>query len=306
MSHGWAAATVANENCALSSAPRLAIWRPAPDLAPFVSGYHLYAVDDNGGEPNRGAFEPAWASLRFAVVTEWWRVRFTGKDWQEPPRSALFGPSSKLAWSESGSGILVGVGLRPRGWARLFAQRAKDWSNRIDEIPRLGQTDPSTLIARFRALSNDDDVPAILDEVLRAAMRRASADEPKVAALEAALVDPSIRSVAELTDILQMPLRNLQRSSDRAFGFSPRLLLRRARFLRSLHAIRASGRRMGSLAIDPAYTDYSHFIRDAHDFLGMSPQAFLDRDMPLLKASLHLRERVIGTPAQALDPAVGF
>ena len=145
-----------------------------------------------------------------------------------------------------------------------------------------------------------------LDEVLRAALRRPTSDEPKVAALEAALVDPSIRSVAELTDALDMPLRNLQRLADRAFGFSPRLLLRRARFLRSLHAIRASGRRTGSLAIDPAYTDYSHFIRDAHDFLGMSPQAFLDRDMPLLKASLNLRERIIGTPAQALDPAVGY
>ena len=56
--------------------------------------------------------------------------------------------------------------------------------------------------------------------------------------------------------------------------------------------------------IDQTYTDYSHFVRDSRDFLGMSPQAFLERDMPLLKRSLDLRTQVLGTPAQALDPAV--
>ncbi len=42
---------------------------------------------------------------------------------------------------------------------------------------------------------------------------------------------------------------------------------------------------------------------DAQDFLGMSPRAFLEINMPLLKRSLALRKAVLGTPAQALDPA---
>ena len=39
-------------------------------------------------------------------------------------------------------------------------------------------------------------------------------------------------------------------------------------------------------------------------FLGMSPQAFLKLDTPLLKQSLALRRAVLGAPAQALasDP----
>ena len=66
MSHGWAAATVANENCALSSAPRLAIWRPAPDLAPFVSGYHLV-------EPKPERYDlHAWAEVYLQGAG--WRV----------------------------------------------------------------------------------------------------------------------------------------------------------------------------------------------------------------------------------------
>jgi len=100
-------------------------------------------------------------------------------------------------------------------------------------------------------------------------------------------------------------LRNLQRLTNRAFGFPPKILLRRARFLRSLHAMRASRRGEASSVIDPAYTDYSHFVRDSQDFLGMSPQAFLNFDMPLMKNSLALRKEVLGTPAQVLDPVPG-
>ena len=52
--------------------------------------------------------------------------------------------------------------------------------------------------------------------------------------------------------------------------------VRRARFLRSLHAIRRAEPSERTAAIDPGYTDYSHFVRDSHAFLGMSPQAFND------------------------------
>src|SRR5204863_70742 len=55
-----------------------------------------------------------------------------------------------------------------------------------------------------------------------------------------------------------------------------------------------------ALAIDPGYTDYSHFVRDAHEFLGMSPQAFLKLDNPLFVQSAKLRSAVLGAPAQAL------
>jgi methylphosphotriester-DNA--protein-cysteine methyltransferase len=146
-------------------------------------------------------------------------------------------------------------------------------------------------------------VPAIFDEIFRAALLPPAPEGAAVAAIEAALVDPAIESVAQLVARTGMPVRRIERLSHRAFGFPPKLLLRRARFLRSLHAMRAARRGEAALAIDPGYTDYSHFIRDSHDFLGMSPQAFLDIDMPLLKSSLELRREVLGTPAQALDQA---
>lgn len=280
----------------------MTVWQPAADLAPYISGYSLYVVGETSGEPHRGAFEPAWASLRIAIAGgESWGLRRVGGEWFSPPATALFGPSSKLIWSRSGPGILLGAGIRPRGWRQLFADPARQWADRVDEAPQIGKVAPAEVLQRFSALSGDDAAAQVLDDLFRAAIGRPVKDEDPIAAVEAALVDPAIASVDALASATGLSVRQLERVANRAFGFPPKLLLRRARFLRSLHAIRAVRRGEAATAIDPGYTDYSHFIRDSHDFLGMSPQAFLEVDMPLLKRSLELRREVLGAPAQALD-----
>lgn len=280
----------------------MVMWTAPRDLAPYVSGYHLYAVGETHGEPHRGAFEPAWASLRIAVTEgSEWRVRQIRGEWLSPPPVALFGPSSTLTWSESEAGILVGAGIRPRGWRRLFGSPASEWADRIDECPTLGDVPPEEIRDRFRQCHDDDAVPRLFNALFRGALGSPSAIDLAIARIEAALVDPAIETVEALTKATGLHVRRLERLSHSAFGFPPKLLLRRARFLRSLHAIRAFGRGGGSTAIDPGYTDHSHFIRDSHHFLGLSPQAFLEIEMPLLRDSLALRKTVLGTAAQALD-----
>ncbi|MDP3675990.1 MAG: helix-turn-helix domain-containing protein [Novosphingobium sp.] len=286
--------------------PRMIMWPAPDDLAPYISGYHLYVVGENDREPHRGAFEPAWASLRIVLTEDSeWRVRSGNGKWLSPPPVSLFGPSSLVTWSESQAGILIGAGIRPRGWLRLFAAPACDWADRIDEAPALGIMTPAAIRDEFRKTPHDDAVPCLFNALFRRVLRPPSAADKAIARIEAALVDPAIETVDALTQSTVLHVRRLERLALRAFGFPPKLLLRRARFLRSLHALRATGRGGGSTAIDLAYTDYSHFIRDSHDFLGMSPQAFLETDMPLLRRSLELRKAVLGTPAQALDCAPG-
>lgn len=283
----------------------MVMWPAPDDLAPYISGYSLYAVGETGGIPHRGAFEPAWAALRIAVTDgAQWQVRPARGEWQAPPPVALFGPSSALTWSRSEAGILIGAGIRPRGWLRLFTGPANDWADRIGELPGVSGLAHGSIRDRFRVLNSDDAVPREFSALLRSMLRPPSSHDEAVVRIEAALVDPAIQSVGELADAAGLHVRRLERLALKAFGFPPKLLLRRARFLRSLHAMRAAGRGEGATAIDPGYTDYSHFTRDAHDFLGLSAQAFLEIDMPLLKRSLALRKAVLGAPAQALDQPV--
>jgi AraC-like DNA-binding protein len=275
-------------------------WRPASALAPFVSGYHLYAIAPAAGERQRDVFQPAWPALRFTFGEGNWCVRQPGEPWRAVGSRSVFGPSSRITWSESGPGLVVGIGLRPRGWSRLARVMASELADRVGDPAGVFTFDPRDLQREVASLSDDAQVPALFDAFLGAHAGPADEGDAVVGAAEAALLDPELATVGELASRIGVSARSLERLSRRAFGFSPKLLMRRARFLRSLHAVAQAPTAGRATAIDAGYTDYSHFVRDAQHFLGMSPQAYLKLDTPLLRQSLILRRQVLGAPAQAL------
>jgi AraC-like DNA-binding protein len=278
-------------------------WRPAPALAPLVSGYHLYALAPPPGERQRDVFQPAWPSLRFTFGASDWRVRQPGERWHPVGPCSVFGPSSQVTWSESGPGLTVGIGLRPRGWSRFARAMASDWADRVGDPSGAFAIDVRTLQEQVARLDCDAAIPALFDAFLLAHQAPGDEQDAKVGLVEAALLDPEMATVAALAAHIGVSARSLERLCLRAFGFNPKLLMRRARFLRSLHAVAQAPVAGRATAIDPGYTDYSHFVRDAQHFLGMSPQAFLKLDTPLLRQSLILRREVLGASAQALAQA---
>lgn len=291
-------------NGSLTSETQMRYWQPAPALRTLVSGYHLYRIGNSDGERQSDVFQPAGPILRFTWgAPGGWRVRPPRGAWQDVPPVALFGPTSGATWSQSGPGTTIGFGILPRGWARLARGAASDWTNRVAEPGDLLRLNLRGLAASLDGVQSDDAVPAILDAALAEAMPWPSQNEKVIADFEEALLEQGITNVEQLADRIGRPRRNTERLAKRVFGLSPKKLIRRARFLRSLHALGDSakdGASASARAIDYGYTDYSHFIRDAHAFLGMSPQAFLKMDNPLLRQSLALRKKVLGAPAQAL------
>ena len=287
--------------CALSPVPRMRYWKPTPALAGLVSGYHFYAVQAPPGKPHLDVFQPSWANLRILLTPETeWRVRVGEGPWKPVDNCALFGPSSHVTWSTSGSGIVIGAGLTPLGWSRLSNAKAAHWANRIDECEAVLEGSIKALRPLLCAAPSDDSLPLLLDAFLIGAMARPTRFDCAIVRLDAALLDPASVTVLALADRVGMTVRSLERLAARAFGFTPGLLLRRVRFLRSLHAIRRAAPHDRTTALDLGYTDYSHFVRDAHDFLGMAPGAFLKLDMPLFKQSALLRDQMLGAPAQIL------
>lgn len=297
-------ATTADSATALpvsNAAPRMAYWQPAPELAGLVSGYHLYAVSPGEGEVHRDTFQPSWFNLRILrdPATQW-SVRWGNEAPQRVPDVALFGPSGTAFWSQSDTGTVIGAGITPLGWSRLGRVPAATLANRVvpaDSV--LGKTVRD--LAGWVRGSSEDAIPTLLDRWLGAMMRPPSRDDAAIARLSAALLDPAICTVAELGRRTDLAPRTLERLSSKAFGFPPKLLLRRARFLRSLHALIAGGPGRRAIAIDAGYTDYSHFIREAHEFLGTSPTRFLETCGPMFRQSLVLRKAVLGEAAQALS-----
>lgn len=276
-------------------------WRPCPELVGLVSGYHRYAVTPPPGEEHRDVFQPAWFNLRILLdPATRWHVRCGTAATVRVPDIALFGPSSAACWSDSETGTVVGAGITPRGWVRLSARPAADLANRVVPAHEIFGPDVARLADDLRRTPDVQAIPHILERWLFDRLAVPVRDEDAIACLTMALLDPAVRTVASLSSSIGIGPRSLERLTLRAFGFPPKLLLRRARFLRSLHALIRGGPGRGALAIDAGYTDYSHFIREAHEFLGMKPTQFLEVCGPLFTQSLALRQAVLGAPAQAL------
>ncbi|NNM76612.1 AraC family transcriptional regulator [Sphingomonas sp. ID1715] len=273
-------------------------WMPDPRLRDYVSGYHLYATAPPTGDRHHDVFFPAWANIRLLVQPCDWTVRI-GSQQFTVPEAALFGPTSHAGYSASGRGMVAGAGLTPLGWYRLMRAPAYAFADRVSELAELLGSAAADLQAKL-ATAGGEGVNEIFDAFFLARLGRARPGEARVVRVHHDLMKPLPGGVAAVAERLGISHRTLHRLALEAFGFGPKLLVRRARFLRSLMAVaQANGERWAD-RIEGSYYDHSHFNRDAQEFLGMAPGDFLRLPKPINEASARLRTKILGAPAQAL------
>ncbi|MFU7527288.1 helix-turn-helix domain-containing protein [Qipengyuania sp. ASV99] len=274
----------------------------------FTSFYH---VDLDAG--TRGTLQdylqPEWGNLRFFAGScpsaEIGVSRVSGA------RFTATGPSALPCRFELGNARMWGIGLLPLGWARLIAADASALANTICD----GAAHPA--FAKFNGLSPvlcDPEVP--IEEQLAAIaatmehLMQPNRDEPKIQRIHTALVSGQHIAVAELADACNMSIRTLERMCHRYFGFTPKLLMRRQRFMRSLTSYMLhSGQKGGARwteAMDGDYHDQAQFTREFTQFMTMTPSKYAGLDHPILASFMEARARVWGSAAQTLDrPARG-
>lgn len=276
---------------------------PAPSLLPYVSGYHAYAAGGTVAQPATDWFFPGWANVRFCVEAGPWLVSFGGSELFRVPKACLFGPSSRAIKSVATGGILFGAGLTPLGYASLFDLPAQTIADRVHPLADEWQ-DADGLHAAISAAGSLEEIKALFDREIARRLNPLRCDvQDRILALHALLVDDHGIRVEDTAARLGLPLRSLNRMTTGTFGFSPKLLLRRSRFLKSLMALLREPDRPFCEVIDAGYFDHSHFIRDSHDFLGMPPQRFLELMTPLMRQSMLNRASVLGGPVQGLHTA---
>lgn len=287
----------------LNDAVALRFFLPSPELAPYVTTYYLTEVSLPEGEVIADWLHPEWANLRFAQ-NDSWQVAIGDEPLVSAPHFIATGPTSRAAQFVSGSMRVWGIGLLPQGWARLIAASADQFADHFVD----GANDPA--FAAFAPLLGElfggEPDPAAeaarIDAFLLKMLSRLPppADEQRLHAAHTALIDCDMRSVGELAERLGMSPRSLERLSLRAFGFSPKLLLRRQRFLRSLAQFMLDPSLKWISTLDWHYVDQAHFVRDFHRFMGMSPSHYAGLDHPVLRAAAAARTAATGVAVQAL------
>jgi len=280
---------------------------PAEPLRRYVTTYYRTDVVCSVGRVwLEDWLHPEWANIRFLGAVEAQSVIGPGP-LAPCPAFTVTGPTSRAVRFRLGSGHSWGVGLLPLGWARLFAAGASDYADRFVDGAADPVFAPLAPLAAALARSRGDHAAELAQ--IEAHMARLfdgpeHPSETAILALHAALVDPDTLTVADIAARVGMTVRSLERLSRRAFGFPPKLLLRRQRFLRSLARFMIDPSRKWLGTLDCSYHDQSHFVRDFRRFMGMSPSEYARAEKPLLAAAARARLAVAGAAVQGLHAPI--
>lgn len=275
--------------------------RAAEPLARYLAGYHSYVIESAPGARFEEIFFPAWVNIRFQSWGERWAMRIAGVRFDPIPTPSLFGPTGYAGFSEFGRGATIGVGITPCGWARLFGGDVSGLTDRIVPLDTLLGDLAHTLQARIAATDIFEEQVAILEAFLLERLELHPPEPAEIYALQQLLTDPRIETVDQAIGAIGIARPRFIRLCRQHFGFAPKRLIRRARFMRTLMALREKPGLHWADLLDPAYHDQSHFIRDCQDFVGMAPGQILARALPVGATSMDERKRVLGAPVQALQ-----
>lgn len=274
---------------------------PPAGLEGHFSSFYRADITVGDGARVVDYLQPEWGNLRF-FSGDTPSARLAGGPPLSGARFTATGSSSLPTRFELGTTRIWGIGLFPLGWAKFMAAPASSLANALVDGERHAAFEPFAPIldTLFSEPGDDEREYAILiDHFL--ARNRPHPDEKRIMAIHAALVDPGVNSVADFCEQASMNQRMLERLCHRAFGFAPKLLLRRQRFMRSLAAFMLEPGGNWTGALDDHYYDQAHFVRDFRSFMGMSPSEYAALDHPILGAFMAERARIWGAAAQTLD-----
>lgn len=272
---------------------------PAASLRPYFSTYSLTEVRD-GAAPVFDQVYPEWGNLRFS--TNGAMAACTGPG---PLRACApicgIGPTSHSTHFSLGPGRFWTVSLLPLGWARLMAIPAKDFADKWEVLH------DASPFARFAPLLDCADTPdasqatARIDAFLATLLEAPIKAEDQIVRAHEALIDPIVTTVSRFAESAGLSVRALERLAGSAFGFGPKTLLRRQRFLRSLSQFMLDPSLAWIDTMDTQYVDQAHFIRDFRRFMDTTPGAYAARPHPVLWAAAQARQAATGAPAQLLQ-----
>lgn len=280
---------------------------PPPELRLYFTTFYLIEIVVHDGGRVNDYLHPEWANLRFHVGGT--------PDADNPTGAAISGtcfpatgPTSRAVRFSIGSTRMWGAGLLPLGWAKFVNAPA------VHLADALVDGNSHQAFAGFTDLADRicfgiGDIEEELDLISSHFLNQETApvqDEARILAVHAALIDPETASVGDLVEKAGISQRTLERCCDRAFGFAPKLLLRRQRFMRSLTHFMLDPSLKWIGAIDTNYHDQSQFVRDFRQFMGMTPRQYAALDKPILSEVVRARADFAGSGTQTLDSPLGL
>lgn len=286
---------------------RARFYRPPGRLARYFTTFYLTEITLSAGGRVTDLLHPEWANLRFHTGV---LPATTTLDGQRIAGTSFIatGPSSRALEFEIGAGRAWGVGLLPLGFARFVGTEAADLADTVNDGFAPGPFSVFATLAE-QIFGPEPDEAAELARItawFAEFVHHRGGQEDQIEAVHAALVNPEVGTVADFAKRADLGIRTLARVCLRAFGFTPKMLLRRQRFMRSLASFMLDPSLKWIGAMDGHYYDQAQFVREFRQFMGVTPSQYAQRDRPVLEPIVHERQRSMGSAVQTLIPPWGM
>lgn len=255
------------------------------------------------GESVSDLLLPEWGNLRFISAGSPGGVELDGQHFGAGSFFAT-GPTSRAKRISVGAIRLWGIGLLPLGWANFVRAPASQLADGVfDGARHPAFAHFARCLAALEQVEGDDLAEyAVLCEAL-AELARPPRDEARIRNAQQAMADPYLTQIPDFADRTGVSVRSLERVCLKYFGFSPNIMLRRQRLIRSLSAFVNGGEALWREAIDRHYHDQPHFVREFRQFVGMSPGEYARLNHPVMQGFASIRQQVWGKPARDCGPA---
>ncbi|MXO70648.1 helix-turn-helix domain-containing protein [Alteraurantiacibacter buctensis] len=281
-------------------------YRLADELAPYFTVLYRFDLDCAEGDLVQDQLHPEWSALRFTQSGTPPQAGITPDPMLPTYPLVASGPTSRAIRFGLTRSRIWGLGLHPAGWARFVQAPANSLADRIvnaGELEAFAAFHPVAGIVQGGG-EDPDETARQVNAHLLALPRAPFAAESQVLACQAALRDPDMADVTQLAARLGVNRRSLERLCGRYFGFPPKLLLRRQRFLRSLARYMLQPLDTWSDALDLHYYDHAHFVRDFRSFMGMTPTEYAEMPHPIIERIMAQRMADQGAAPQTDLPTV--
>lgn len=277
---------------------------PPEDLRGYFTTFYVTEIDPGSNPKLHDSLHPEWGGMRFFTSPGRGPDAWTDHGQRlEDIQFVTQGPSSHPIHFAIPKTRMWGFGLLPLGWARFVGLPAADFANQICDGFKHAECEPFRPLAKAMLAGSGDEPAelATLIEFFRKFPSRGKIDEKRIVAIHQAIVDPQLTTVQELVERVAASQRTIERLSHKHFGFSPKLLLRRQRFMRSLAQFMVDPSLKWIGAMDGHYHDQAQFVRDFHEFMGMTPREYSGQPHPVLERFVQERIKVAGAGVQTLD-----
>jgi len=246
----------------------LRYFAPAEDVRDLVSVYYFFDVDSPQFADNERA---AIAQLRF-ILDGSGKLSFANGNNFPVEGAMLVGPSTgAMHFDVKGPFRMFGVGLLPLGWAVATKKSAADFTDLVLPAREVFTEEIDKNLNTLRDCDSAEEMVEWANKVYRSLRPRV---KPETAAFTQ-MVDEWLSSeasppVSALMERSTQSSRQVLRTVNKLYGMPPKYLARKYRALRAARAY-AEQNEDELLALEDAFYDQSHMIREIKYFAGTTP-----------------------------------